>query len=190
MIVVEGPPGSGSHNLTKKLVRDLGVPLGGPVSSHSRETLYMVLGWVVTGDQPVRVREGFFFKEVLEASLRGRRPQFTEGEVIYVRKILTALECPVIVCLPPWERVLDGLTVTQAKEIPEAQLEGLYLVYTNLILNSPGPTLTSEHVESQPTDPSKILWYDHTGEQDWTIPYTYILERCRDYITKRAERTW
>lgn len=190
MIVVEGPPGSGRHELVTKLARDLGVSRL-PIGPQTREGTLTVLGYVVAGSASVKVREGFFFDKVLN----GHRPQFSEGEVIYVRKILAALECPIIVCLPPWREVVKEANPRQAGEfqtgdLSDSQLEGLFLEYTNLILNSPGSTVVSHELGSQPIHPSKLLWYDHTGEQEWTIPYNFILERCRDYITKRTERTW
>jgi len=190
VIVVEGPPGSGKTVLAHRLAQELGIQCGGSFTTSRRAAIYMVLGWAVTGDQPIRVRDGFFFENVLGASLPGHRPQFSEGEVMYVRKILTALECPVIVCLPPWESVLKRAKDNPTNNLSDSQLEGLFLSYTNLILNSPGSVVVSHGLGSQPTKPDKVLWYDHTCAQEWTIPYTYILERCKDYIDKRKERTW
>lgn len=133
MIVVEGPDGAGKTTLAAHLSETLGVPL----SAHSRLTdvqrndpsyrspdevrlrTYDGLLRAVKGDEDAEIHDRFLYSELVYSEVYGREPCFGFYESRHISRVLLALECPVIFCLPPLE-------VIQSKMLPDDHMEGAY----------------------------------------------------------------
>lgn len=187
MIVVEGPNGSGKTTLVRQLSKDLELQIGvrggkdrRELWKTAREDTYNALGKSVRGKTPVVIWDRLFFSELVYSRALQRKCAFKASEVHFVHRTFEAMRNPTILCLPPWETVEENcrsacdptndFDLLVSKKIPE-----IYHAY----LYSTGFTHVYDYTES-------------AGKRYLALGSNYeaIIQVCKDYITKRAERTW
>lgn len=183
MIIVEGPDGAGKSTLVSSLVADLMVDVGKRATKNrdnlfevTRQDTYTALAKAVKGHKKPLIWDRMFFSEMVYAPAVGRPCEFSIEEQVFVRKVLGAISCPVIMCRPSLNVVEDN--VLKAEQMKGVK-ENIRLIY-----NSYG---------SVAEDMPWLLWYDYTGEltgHGSFKSYEEIVAACEHYFEHRKLRSW
>lgn len=189
MIIVEGPDGSGKSTLVRELAKEFGL-LEGERGTTDRKKLYTVtrpdtyqaLGHAVGGTAPVRIWDRLFYSELVYAPLVDRPVEFSTSEQGYVRRMIDALACPIIVCLPPRDVVTQNVLATKDEQMDGvvAAARWIWNRYEDLWQDG----VFGEHV----------MLYDYTSRLLTDRPLSFssidvIKENISDYLAERRERT-
>lgn len=175
MIVIEGPDGSGKSTLARQVAEEFNLVVehtGGP-SGDKRHQTYVRLGRAVGGFDRPFVYDRFMMSEAIYGRLlrKGVGSQFTAYEEGYVVGVLNALQCPVILCLPPLDvcshHFEANLDVGDDQAGVGKQLPAIWQAYENTRQIGPWTTV-----------------YDYTRT---VMPP--IMETIQDYLTTRRQRT-
>lgn len=153
MIIVEGPDGAGKSTLVKELKEEYGF-VEGLRGTNDRKLLYTVtrsdtynaLSQAVRGDGPPIIWDRLFFSEMVYAPIVHRDCEFSLHEQKFVGDVLESLECPVIVCRPPFEVVQINAAKDEQMDGVNENLRGIYQRY-----------------ETECDWPHNTMWYDYTG---------------------------
>lgn len=195
MVIVEGPDGAGKTTLVRKLMADVPELRIGERGTKDRKLLYTVTvpdtyralehavrgkGWQTdhgVGPDPVYIWDRLFYSEFAYAPLGmpPREPMFNLSQKVHIRRIIEALRCPVILCLPPLLDVKRNVLV-------EEQMPGV-LDKVEQIYNEYQAMLEDGHL------PQQTIVYDYTRE-DHRERYMLILAIIYTYIKMRRERAW
>jgi len=188
VILVEGPDGAGKTTLVRDLQHQYGFVEGERGTTDrkllytvTRQDTYTALAEAVRGDAPAKIWDRLFFSEQVYAPIVGRDCEFNDYESHYVRAVMAALGCPVIVCLPP-------LATVQANIAKADQMRG---VNENIA-----------DIYNRYDDDRFMLWPKCTVFYDYTMvrtiddrrkPYVglnQIWDLIEDYLSYREERQW
>ena len=195
MIIVEGPNGAGKTALVRLLSKDLELQVGERSADRNelyqvaRQDTYNAIGEAVKGFDPVRIWDRLFFSELVYAPVMGRKGrfrkrqftntgrecQFTNTEERYVYRILDALRCPIIFCIPPEETVLKNVEDVKDPERADVR-ENTQEIFRSYIGIRNG-CHSSRH-------------FDYTQSSGFGPSYEDILRHCKRYISQRVERSW
>lgn len=188
MIVVEGPDGAGKTTLVAKLLNRYLFMREGPRGTKDRARLYTVtvpdtfgaINRAIRAKTPYReqrdicVWDRLFFSEMVYADLTDRPCQFSLGQQRFISRILEAIDCPIILCLPPIEVVeANALAAEQMKGVKENIAE-IWSRYHSLYGNMPNNTMI----------------YDYTGEDPDRVTYDEIIATIDKYLLERSKREW
>jgi hypothetical protein len=195
LIIVEGPDGAGKSRLAAHLSKELSIPL----SAHSRltdvqrndpgyrspdqvrERTYLGLIKAVKGDEPAEIHDRFLYSELVYSEVYGRRPCFGFYESRHISRVLMALECPVIFCLPPLE-------IIQARMLPDEHMEGAYQRIAQI--HATYSMLRRFMSRRQPTHRGQVL--PGTRKVEYSTPrvilYDYTNLRHKDKVTEICGR--
>lgn len=109
MIIVEGPDGSGKTTLVNTLAEMFGLQIG-KRGTENRDLLWTVtvpdtlraLGGAVHGKEPPIIWDRLYYSDFVYAplSITPRDVSFNSSHQQHIDRILEALRCPLIVCLP------------------------------------------------------------------------------------------
>jgi thymidylate kinase len=155
VIIVEGPDGAGKTTLVEHLAGEFNIKVGergvadrDKLYTVTRSDTYNALGLAVRGNLDAKIWDRLFFSEMVYAPVVGRECEFSTEEQIFVRRILTCLGCPIIVCLPPWEVVKANVAGSKQMDGVEENLKHIYAAYQRVCEGMPW-----------------VMFYDYTHEQ-------------------------
>lgn len=186
MIIVEGPDGAGKSTLVKQLCLDLDLTVGERAVKNrdelwksTRQDTYTALSEAVGGNQPVKVWDRLFFSEFVYHRVVGRECEFTLQDEVLIRKVLNALVCPIIFCLPPFPAVKENV-------LKDKQMDG---VVDNIVEIYDKYVTMMKALEF--LGPHRVMHYNYMGALlGGGVEYDTILVNCHNYIEERAKRTW
>lgn len=184
MIIVEGPDGGGKTTLVNKLASELGIQIGKRATADrdklytvTRQDTYKALASAVKGHKAVRIWDRLFYSEMIYHQFMDRPCEFSGAEQILVGRVIRAIGCPVILCLPPPETVLENVEDGhQMGGVKDHAIE-IYQAYRTMFNENSSPYL---------------LWYDYTEKQKAPGFRTYkdLVDHCGRYMAIRKERMW
>jgi len=203
VLIVEGPDGAGKSTLARYLSEQLGLRL----SDHSllsdsdrnnpdyrsapvvRKRTYDGLMKAVMGDEDAEVHDRFLYSELVYSEVYGREPCFSFYESRHISRLLVALECPVIFCLPPLETI-------QSKMLPDDHMEGAYARIAEIhgkyslmkkMMSRKQPEAKGQVVKGTRLveySTPRIITYDYTNPNH----KTKVTDICGRYIARRDRR--
>lgn len=187
MLIVEGPDGAGKTTLVNRLNEMYGLTVGARGTT-DRDLLWTVtvpdtmraMGMAVGGTLSPKIWDRLYYSDFVYASL-GATPRpvaFNPSQQVHVDKIIEALRCPIIVCLPPWEVVqANGGTKHEMPGVL-ANLERIYREYHRM---------TYAVGDARKAFPDHRVVYDYTDDgESWEI----VMNEVEDYLDERQERMY
>lgn len=186
MIIVEGPDNAGKSTLVQKIVDRFGDRV--ELSHHSRlkgaerdklahqtpdeqrAFVYGNLNRAVLSKGRVDVHDRLFYSELVYGPVVHPPVVYNYEETRHINRVLTALSCPIIFCLPPLEVVLSADGRHQIPEWRE-NAEKIYEAYAAL------------SALARP----RITRYDYTRGP---AAEARVMRVVSDYLERREKRTW
>jgi thymidylate kinase len=184
MIIVEGPDGAGKTTLVHKLAQELGLMVGKRATDNrdllykvTRQDTYTALAGAVSGHEPTRIWDRLFFSELVYAPVMGREVEFSVSERVFVKRVLAAIACPIIVCYPP-------LDVVQENVKKQRQMEGVNLNITQIH--------TAYGTMFREVRHPFLVWHDYSGRLQGgsVMDVDQLVRECLHYLDKKKERCW
>lgn len=196
MVIVEGPDGAGKTTLCERLAEDFGLEICDwktemglsrdemkvyPVRRYYHalaEELQMNAARTAL-DKPL-IHDRLYFSSLVYGPVMEGNIQMSEEDRRTIARVLIALACPIIVCLPPKSVVLKNV------QNGEYQMEGvkehigdIYDLY---------PKVHRDH--SGDSYYPFVMYYDYTGEFTEANYFTYeqLKIRVEHYLVRRAQR--
>lgn len=193
MIIVEGPDGAGKTSLVRRLMAEVPELRIGERGTKDRKLLYTVTvpdtfralehavrgkGWHTdhnVNPDSVYIWDRLFYSEMVYAPLGmpPREPMFNAAQQQHIHRIIEALWCPVILCLPPLTDVKRNVLVEEQMPGVIDHVVDIYDSYVSMWENGEFPR--------------QAVLYDYTTQQDG---YDKIVSGIRAYIETRRERAW
>lgn len=177
MIVIEGPDGAGKSTLAEAIADDFELAIrhtGGPGPDKRHQT-YNRLAAAVSGLGDPIVYDRFMMSESIYGRLLRKDvgSQFSAYEEGYVLRVLDALDCPVILCLPPLDVCLHNFEMDREAGDDQAnvrkQLPDIWKAYENTLKIGPW---------------TNIYDYTRKGMED------IMMSRVEEYLQQRRAREW
>lgn len=182
MIILEGVDGAGKTTLAHKLAQHFGLGFGERGTKDrkllytvTRQDTYTALGEETKGKEPMRIWDRLYYSELVYADIVGRPCEFSPVEQGYVERMIDALNCVVVVCMPPFDVVAENARKDEQMDGVLENLRSIYQSYCRL--------LTSKRF------PDSALIYDYQADDDGDV-YDQILEATENYMLERRARTW
>lgn len=187
MLIVEGPDGAGKTVLVGQLsksfsslamVPDVHAAKGETVKKtetrrigSTRSRTYSAIGEAFKGTRPL-VHDRLFYSEMIYgATLRGK-VQFSPVEVEFIQGAFKLLQCPIIMCLPPFPVVEHNVHNTEDHlDGVNEHVEELYGGYLALVSD-----LSRSEVN--------FIGYDYTRKTD----FEELVKRIGLYLERRKDR--
>lgn len=182
MIIVEGSDGAGKSTLVANLAEDLELGIGQRATKDrsklyevTQQDTYTALGAAVKADENPQIWDRLFFSEMVYAPIVGRDCEFSHEEQVFIKRVLGAMGCPLILCMPPFGVVKKNVEAAEQMEGVKEGLDHIYACYREM------------------SNPAQwVLHYDYTGTETAANFKTYsqIVEVCKHYIEHRKRRSW
>jgi thymidylate kinase len=171
MILIEGPDGAGKTTLAHELSKRYGFSIAGTrgPSEDVRERVYSALGHAVAGDKPVVIYDRLFFSELVYGSVLRGKVMFSNREEEYIKRVLAALKCPIIFCIPNIKVIDSNLEQKEHLEGVRENIGEIHRRYMNLFTETTGMNRT--------------LW-------DYKMGLNKHWDAIDHYLILRRERTW
>lgn len=185
MVIIEGPDGAGKTTLVQHLVDRFGLEIGerGTTDRNllytvTRMDTYTALSRAVHGAEAPRIWDRLFYSELIypEVSANGRDCQFNESEVSFVQRVINAIRCPVVVCLPPIDVVRANVKHTKQMDGVTDKIDEIWARY--------------HEFWDFGYFPDPVLLYDYTGKHRAGADLEDIEYEVRDYMEERERRMW
>ncbi len=190
IVIIEGPDGAGKSTLVERITKEFGIEVGQRATPDrdklytvTRQDTYTALSEAVRGDGPMKVWDRLYYSELVYADVVGRKTEFSLTEQAFVQAVIEALECPVILCLPPFDVVAENERGTHQMAGVHDNLPRIYDDYVTLLAGG--------------TFPEFVTVYDYTvsewgprGGGPVTTPLEDILQGIADYAELRKDREW
>lgn len=188
MIVVEGPDGAGKTVLVGQLTKDfprlkMAVDVWekrGEADKHKeerristvRQRTYTAIGEAFKGTKPL-IHDRLFYSEMVYGPLLRNYVKFHPMEAEFIHRAFLTLQCPIVICLPPFTVVENNVHNTQDHlDGVNERIEELYGGYL-------------AHVADLMQTEANFVVYDYTrGEKD----YDPLVERIERYLEARRTR--
>jgi thymidylate kinase len=141
MIILEGPDNSGKSTLATALVNQFGSSIS--LSDHTRAVgeerdrlmvgvpgrVYGALQHGVAGQGTVQLHDRLFFSELVYGRILRGQVCFNWTQQQHICRVLTAIQPPIIFCLPPIEKCLSNLHGRHQLEGVTENAELIYHAY-------------------------------------------------------------
>lgn len=180
MVLIEGPDGAGKTTLVKRLQADFPLKTGVRGTENrdllwtvTRGDTYNALKWAIDPEERPRIWDRLFYSEMVYAPLMDRECEFNATEQMFFTRMLAALHCPVLLCLPPLMIVRENAGLDHQMEGVTQKIDNIHRAYVELVEDGFFP----EHV--------KI--YDYTQDEDGAV-YDELVTEIDDYLKDRRER--
>jgi len=183
MIIVEGPDGAGKSTLVGSLAAELDLEVGERATKDrdklyevTRQDTYTALAKGVKGHKSPLIWDRLFFSEMVYSPAVGRDCEFSLEEQVFVKQVLSAMGCPIIICRPPLDAVEENVRAAEQMKGVKENIRRIYNHYGSVAENMPW-----------------LIWYDYTGEltgKGSFKSYDEIVTACEYYIKKRKVRSW
>ena len=177
MIIVEGCDGTGKSTLVNRLSADLGLNIGkrgvadrDKLYTVTREDTYKALAHAVEGYLPPYIWDRLYFSEPIYSRIMGRKCEFTLSESNFVRSVLKAIRCPIIICHVPLEVATENMEQKHQMEAVSDNFQYIHKAYEGLI------NLTRDWATT----------FDYRDEG----AYASLREDIKRYTVLRKEREW
>lgn len=179
MIIIEGPDGVGKTTLSKRLSKDLGVPLAPKkhveAPKDPRTYTYKALGPAVTGEGDPLIWDRLFFSELVYGTIVRDGPALSMPEQAYVMRVLKTLGCPVIFCSAPAD-VIDK-NVKRSK-----QMRGVKRNLTKIV------DAYRYYAQFAKQQRLNVYYFDYI--QFRSKHYIHLTHQLQAYLDLRRVRTW
>lgn len=180
MIVLEGPDGAGKTTLANELSKKYKISIGERGTANrdllytvTRQDTYTALSEAVRGDGPMKVWDRLYFSELIYHHVVGRQCEFSTIEQGFIERMIAALTCPIILCLPSFSTVRTNVVKDHQMEGVLGNLEEIYNSYQGLL-------------DSQ-RFPEHTIVYDYTKDDGTLDTIDEIIE---EYMLERRARQW
>lgn len=181
MIILEGPDGAGKTTLASTLTEHFDLKMGERGTADRARLFevtvpdtYRALTGAIEGRAPARVWDRLFYSEFVYAPIVDRPCEFNDSMRSHICRQIEALTCPVIVCLPPVETVIENAAKDEQMDGVIENLRSIYHAYQDLLVG---------------TFPGHTYVYDYTAPRSAEI-LDGILEHVGDYLEERRDRQW
>lgn len=184
MIIIEGPDGAGKTTLKEEILKRYPTMIEGPRGTEDRSLLYTVtvpdtyhameMALHARSVVPVHVWDRLFFSEEVYSYITGRPNQFSPGQGEWITRLLEAMECPIILCLPPWEEVKENAKVHEQMTGVKENLREIYQDYAMMYHRMPNQTII----------------YDYTDTNPDAVSLDQVFRTIDDYLHERSKRQW
>lgn len=178
MIIVEGPDGSGKSTLVESLITHFELREGARGTTDRKKLYtvtvkdtYLALMKAIRAMRgvPVEVWDRLFYSEFVYYRYGNRPCEFSEGQRRFINWMIEAITCPVILCLPPPEVIIEN-----AKKVD--QMDGVNENLPQIIMDY--------HSMSQWMPPQTII-YDYTRDDTFKV-----FGPISAYLARREAREW
>jgi hypothetical protein len=140
MIVVEGCDGAGKSTLVRWICNEFGLEEGHRRTSNrdeiyrtTRIDTYAAIYNELMCDFPARVWDRLgAWSDPIYAPLMGRECAFSHRELNAISMMMSALACPLIVCLPKFAAVEDNVRRTHQIKAASEHIDKIYSAYSDL----------------------------------------------------------
>jgi hypothetical protein len=193
MIIIEGPDGAGKTTLKDEILNRYPQRVKeGTRGTKDRSKLYEVTVpdtfrainmairatgtsfGPIGGEPRVHVWDRLFFSDMVYAPIQGRPCQFSPGQQHFIRDILETIDCPIILCLPPFEVVKENAQVHEQMTGVNENLKTIWTSYANMYWQMPNQTVI----------------YDYTGSRDDLLDEHELYKMIDRYLHERSKREW
>ena len=131
IIVVEGPDGAGKSTLCKAIAKHFDLERVAPQKKGQmpivpvRNRVYRSLARAVQGKRP-KVYDRLYFSELVYGTVLRGSTDFSELEKVFIDKVMLALGCPVVFCIPDFDTCLKNLDDHPQMEGVRENFETIY----------------------------------------------------------------
>lgn len=181
MIVVEGPDGAGKTSLIDEMKDRFKHRLRSPVLGYSRQELskrdivgrsYRALRIEMDCDAESLIHDRLFFSELVYSKALDRECQFSHIQRDFVLGMLSLMQVPIIICMPPYNAVYDN-TRDEPEKVKRA-LPEIYDKYKG----------TLDHLRDEGI--YNVVHYDYTDVATKEV----AIKAISDHFDKRVSRAW
>lgn len=193
MIIVEGPDGAGKTTLCNKLAEDfglevmdwqteLGISRDDMKVNPTRRYYYALREELEDNDLLAGViHDRLYFSSLVYGPIQQGNIQMSREDQTLISRVILALACPIILCMPPKDVVLANVhnpDFHQMKGIRE-QISDIYDAYDQLF-------------RAKDKVYPYVMWYDYTGTRTESNFWNYeeLAKRVKHYLDRRTERTF
>jgi hypothetical protein len=138
-----------------------------------RAYVYAHLAGAVGGQAPLQVFDRLYFSELVYGPVWRGKCAFDIQEQEYIKRILLALKCPLIMCLPKYDVVQKNVMETKQMDEVSSTISKVWERYL-LVLNSPD---------------WRWRHYDYTHDNQHH-QMSNIRIHIHNYMSERRARTW
>lgn len=192
MLIVEGPDGSGKTTLCQKLAEDFDIPIMNwetelgisrdDLKENPTQRYYHALALELSDSRGQRpfIHDRLYFSSLVYGPLMQGNIQMSPEDSKLISRLLLAFACPIIMCMPPKDVVLENMKKDDHQMEGVRELQGdVYDAYQALFT-------AKDQVFPY------CLWYDYTetqkGDNYWN--YDLLKPRIEFYLNRRAQRTF
>ena len=192
MIIVEGPDGAGKTTLCKRVAEDFDLEIcdweqemdltRDEMKEWPTRRYYYALAEEFqlnapqTGLEKPWIHDRFYFSSLVYGPLMQGHNQMSEEDRKTIGRVILALACPVIVCLPPKPVVLDNMGQDRHQmDGVKDLISDIYDLYTSVMSRSAYPF---------------VMYYDYTDTMTAAgyLSYEELSRRIKFYLDRRGER--
>lgn len=178
MIIIEGPDGAGKTTLVKQLQEEYGFDVG-ERGTEDRTKLYLytvrdthkAVRGAVNPYAPPLIWDRLFYSELVYYPYTTGKCRFNQEQINYFTRMIDALRCPVVLCLPPEHLVVESVEDPDRQEMDGVK-ENIRTIYHGY-----------EQLYRDLIFPDHTFWYDYTRDA-----FTQLKQYIDPYLTERQER--
>lgn len=179
----------GKTMLVEKLSKMYGLTAG-KRGTKDRDLLYTVtvpdtmkaISQAVHGKDPPQIWDRLYYSDFVYAplSVTPREASFNPSHQVHVDRVIEAIRCPIIVCLPPWRTVKLNLS-SEHHQMPgvRERARDIWNEYYRM---------TYKVGDSTKPFPDHRIVYNYCQEPDGPAGINQVLQEIEDYLEERQER--
>jgi hypothetical protein len=181
LIIIEGPDGAGKTTLCEHLSATYNLPI--KEWNIPREELRdnpAPRYWEALQDafsNTIYIHDRLFFSSLVYGPVLDGKDQLTREDAATARRVIYALACPIVLCMPPRDVVTENIKKNKQLEGVDTKIGDIYDAYQLLFGDGGFAGYT--------------LWYDYTQSMKGAGYCTLddLERRIEHYLARRRERT-